>query len=519
MSRYILGVHSGHDASAVLIKDNTILYGIEKERLSRKKHDFGEPIECIEYVLQAANLTHEDIDLVVRCNWYDADYLMDDYYHKFKKVISNANHHLFHAYAVSLMCPEDMLIYIVDGRGCRQEDTTDFTNHRANPLLFEAESLYSCENFKITPIEKRFSPYEKNKFPWGSHFESIGYAYAHVSRLIFGTENAAGKIMALAAYGHKNQDIPPPFHHGDHDWAMNPKWLHFLETLPYPLSYTSDMAKDLCYQIQKALEEFYQHKGKCFQEKYHYKNLGLGGGVALNCKNNGLFANEGYFDAIHIFPASGDNGLAVGAALWALREIYDNFETVEWNFSLGKSYGEREYHPKTIENFVKRLKNGEVLALFEGGSEYGPRALCHRSIISSVDDISRKDYINREIKQRESFRPFGGVLLERNLHRLTNDRMASDFMLSAVHVKEEYLSKIPAVLHKDGTSRLQVIRDTHSTIYHVLDLYEKEYGEFLLLNTSFNGKNQPIVETPEEGKLCAKSLNLDGLYLNGKEIF
>ena len=103
MNRYLIAVYSGHDASACLFRDNELVYAIEKERLSRIKHDEGDPIECIEYILSAEGIDYSEVDLVVRCNWFDTKYRNDKYYERFSNVIENPNHHLFHAYAVSLV--------------------------------------------------------------------------------------------------------------------------------------------------------------------------------------------------------------------------------------------------------------------------------------------------------------------------------------------------------------------------------------------------------------------------------
>ena len=135
MKRYVLGVHSGHDSSACLFCDNQLVIAIEKERLSRKKHDSGEPIECIEYILKEAELEYSDIDLVVRVNWFNSNELNDEYYKVFKNVIVRYEHHLFHAYAVTLVMDGEGIIYIVDGRGCRPKDNGEKSNMDINMMV------------------------------------------------------------------------------------------------------------------------------------------------------------------------------------------------------------------------------------------------------------------------------------------------------------------------------------------------------------------------------------------------
>lgn len=515
MSRYILGVHSGHDSSACLVKDNAILYAIEKERLTGKKHDSGDPTECIEYLLETAAILPRDISLVVRNNWFDSKELNDDYYSKFPNVVINKNHQLFHACATSLLVPVGMnaLIWVVDGRGCRPEDC-GFADDKPN--MFEAESVYCTFNGQIKLLEKIFAEYRPKAFKWGSHIDTIGYAYSAVSKTIFADSNAAGKIMALAAFGHEDENIPHVLS-GDGS-LINEDWLRFINSLPSPLDWRTTVAKNLSFSIQKALEAYAQKRITDLVEKYACKNVGIGGGVALNCKNNGRLANANNVDNLFIFPASGDNGLSVGAAVWAARTIFNDYSPIAWRYDLGKIYAPCVYSHDDIEKTVDLLISGKVVGVFENGSEFGPRALCNRSLLATATASDIKTKLNGKIKQRESFRPFGGIILEKNLSRMTDEKIPSDLMLSAIHAKKNILRQYPALPHEDNTIRMQIVRNENSSAYKILSLYEKKTGKFLLINTSFNAKNEPIVETPAEAETCAKKIGIDAILLNGKLI-
>lgn len=511
MHRYILGVHSGHDSSVCLIKDCEIIYAIAKERLTRKKHDSGEPLECIEYVLEAEKISYNDIDLVVRVNWYNSKELVDEYYKRFRNVVVKYEHHVFHAYAVSLVMPQNSLIYVIDGRGCRNIDNGLVDENEK----FESESLYIYKNYSMNEVSKQYSKHFSNAYKWGSHMDSIGYAYADVSRLIFNDYNAAGKIMALAAFGRENNDIPKVISN-DNKLEISKQWLEYLNSVDYPISYDTELAKDIAYSLQKSVEDYLAKRVKFFIEKYKIFNVGISGGVALNCKNNGNMINKLDINELGIFPACGDDGIAIGAAVWALRDIYGDKNKIKWKYDLGKTYYSGMVSDEVIDELVELLIAGKTVGVFEGGSEIGPRALCNRSILAIANRIDMKDKLNLDIKKRESFRPFGGVVLEKNIPYYTESKIANDYMLSAVVVRDERKKEIPALVHFDGTLRVQVIRerDKERSIYKILKHLEEKYGEKILINTSFNGKNEPIVENPSQARKTAKEIGLDYLFID-----
>ena len=175
MSTRIIGVHSGHDASACLLVDNVLVGAIAKERLTRKKHDHGDPTECVEYLLKHFGLAPADIDLVIRSNWHDAKDLNHAWYDRFPRVHQTQRHHLLHAYAASVMAPpRPALILICDGRGCRPEDNGDIYG---NSDHFEVESVYLHKSGRLIELDKRYRRYISQRYTWGSHIDSLGYAY------------------------------------------------------------------------------------------------------------------------------------------------------------------------------------------------------------------------------------------------------------------------------------------------------------------------------------------------------
>lgn len=510
--RVIIGVHSGHDSGACLLIGNMLKNAIAKERLTRKKHDSGEPVQCVEYLLDSNDIRKEDVDLVVRCNWFDAKELADDYYKDFPRVEVSYQHHLFHAYACTLVNPcADKLIFVYDGRGCRECDAAQSTESD----LFECESVYLYKGMRLQTLEKRYARHFHNAYKWGSHLDSIGYAYTAVGKSIFGGYHAEGKVMALASYGTNNAAVPKALNYtADTNLQINKEWLSFLND-NYPMQYETQAAKDVSFCIQRELEQYMKFRIKNACYKYQCFDIGLSGGTALNCKNNGLLANENWLSSCSIFPACADDGICVGAALWGMRHLFGDYSPVSWTYSMGRCTAKTQYDEKSLTIAAKMLFEGKIIGLFESGSEMGPRALCNRSIIASPYIPAMKDILNCRIKKREPFRPFGGVVLAKNLSRLTDERLASDLMLSACHVLPEYRHQIQSLVHADGTVRLQVVHDEESTIAKLLQIMEREYGDIVLINTSFNAKGEPIVETTEEAIDCALRCGLDYLLLHG----
>lgn len=515
MSTRIIGVHSGHDASACLLWDNVLVGAIARERLTRRKHDQGDPVECVDYLLASFELTPADIDLLVCSDWHDATGLGEDRYNRFAYVAKTRRHHLLHAYAASVMAPAGpALVLVTDGRGCRPEDNGVLG---MDASLFEVESAYLYEGGSLTDLEKTYRPYYKKRYAWGSHIDSLGYAYAAVSKKIFGSSHAAGKVMALAALATHAHDIPAPLHFGrEQAFALNPTWLEFLQATPDHIDWNTPLAADLADSIQRGLEAYLAFRTQQLAQAHQCRDLLLGGGVALNCRNNGLLATATWLRSVNIFPAAGDDGLSVGAAVMALREIFSDYRPIMYRVSQGASYAASVTHEiQTAQEIARLLADGRIVGVFQGGSEFGPRALGYRSILSSAADLASKTRLNAQIKRREPFRPFGGIVLRTHLDQLSCDALAGPNMLSAARMTDAALARYPALAHADGTVRLQVVEEDGGLLHQILVAYEGLTGRVALINTSFNGPDEPIVETLAQARTCAAAIGLDHLYAHG----
>jgi len=299
---------------------------------------------------------------------------------------------------------------------------------------------------------------------------------------------------------------------------------------------------DIAASIQKVTEEIILKQARFVYKLTKQKNLCMAGGVGLNSVANGRLMREGPFEDIFIHPASGDSGAAIGAALYVYHHILKKKRvfTLE-NAYLGKEYPDIEVR-QFLENNRIKFKHFEsqaelldfcseaiieqkVIGWFQGRFEWGPRALGNRSILADARNREMKNIVNLKIKFREPFRPFAPVILEEELKNyfIVKNKNAYPlrYMLMVLPIKDEKRSLIPAVDHQ-GTGRAQVIRREQNPLYYdLIKTFKKKTGIPILLNTSFNLKGEPIVNSPENAYNTFKRSGLDilamGSYIIEKE--
>ena len=277
-----------------------------------------------------------------------------------------------------------------------------------------------------------------------------------------------------------------------------------------------NFGKYILNQLKKAREEF------------GFKKLCLSGGVFLNCSLNGKIQESKIFDEIFVQPASGDDGAAFGACLLSHKKLTGTLKPKKWhNFYLGSSYTAPEIEdvlkkhqinysspPDIFQKTALALKDKKIIGWFQGGAEFGPRALGNRSILTAPFPASMKDYLNSRVKFREEFRPFAPAIL----HEYTNDYFSinqeSPHMLISVNVKEEKIEEIPAVVHIDKSARIQTVTSENNLPFRkLLESFYKLTKCPVILNTSFNVKGQPIVNSPEDALKCFLATNIDILVM------
>jgi carbamoyltransferase len=563
---YVLGINAyDHDVSACLLRDGEIAFAIGKERITREKHDTGFYLEVIDYCLQAEGITLQDVDLIVR-NCYvmpveeieerlthqDEPHFLDGnertqamkhplYLSTSAKVVT-ISHHIAHAYSAFAVCPFDEgAVMIVDGVGSYSSDAQEMNAaaEGVHPLARESESYYRFEGSKLEPIKKIWMGPSRGFLSDEFYtMPGLGAMYSRASTYVFGDWNKCGELMGLAPYGRPEKVKPMLTLDGDvlhvPEWPaeFTQPWQEGSRT-SWEKSPSMSHWEDLAWRIQEDTEKVLLHRTRWLRETTGAKNLCLAGGVALNCVANGKIAREGGFENVWVQPAAGDDGIAIGCAYYGYLEVLKKPRSFVMNHAfLGVQYKDEDVH-KTMSKGLARigtkrtisrniaadtaqvLAAGKVIGWFQGRSEFGPRALGNRSIIADPRTPEMKDILNSRVKHRQPFRPFAPIVLYERAHEIFEGDEDSPYMLIAKRVRPEWRNKIPAIVHVDGTARVQTVRqETNDILYRLLKEFDAITGVPVLINTSFNIKGQPIVETPAEAMQCFLTTGIDTLVLH-----
>jgi carbamoyltransferase len=541
--KYILGLHSfaNHDSGACIVRfsqNGTIDFiAISEERLIRKKFPYVFPIHSIAYCMDHYGLKKlSQIDLIITDyirleRWFSSgpaynisqfDYLKIKFDYDPKKIIT-IDHHMAHAASTYYTSGfQESSILIVDGNGSDLQTTSFLNGH----------------NDKIEYIDT-----------YKSH--GIGTVYSVVTKNILNLGmGGEGKTMGLAPYGEKFPkvlEIPCKLDGIKNNFSRFIKRLPFSDVLNHidekrrinPLkqkfekcSQKEDLLNPyfsrVAFDLQKKTEEVMIHLGKELFKKNNSKNLCVAGGVALNSVANQIMFNSTDFEKIHIFPACSDAGIPFGLAIWGYynAELFKNFPKTKIKFSnayVGKEYSENHilemfsnnkinYKKITLNEVAQLIADGNVVGWFQGGSEYGPRALGHRSILGDSRKSEMRDIINFKVKHRESFRPFAPAILLEDCNDYFELNQESPYMLLVAKVKKPEI--IPAITHVDGTARVQTLtKDDNGKFYDLVKEFKQITGIPVILNTSFNDAGEPIVETPEDAMICFLNTEMDYLVL------
>ncbi|MEK7165666.1 MAG: carbamoyltransferase [Patescibacteria group bacterium] len=415
------------------------------------------------------------------------------------------------------------------------------------------------------------------KFP-----ESVGLLYsAFTAFLGFEVNEGEYKMMGMAAFGkpqyyEKVRKIVKIFADGSiklnldyftHQYGADipytskiyklfgqprsPKSLFFTRTSGYPRYFgdkpvdflrqakNNEYYADIAASIQKVTEEIIIKMAHYALQQTQSDNLCLAGGVALNSVANGLI-EKNVTENLFVQPAAGDSGGALGAALYVYHHILGNKKRQQQIHAfLGKSYNNNQVqeilNQKKIDSvyiaspdklcrmITKFLMEGKVIGWFQDRFEWGPRALGHRSILGDPRNPLMKDIINSKIKFREPYRPFAPSVLEEEAHKIFEMYGKPDgpsrFMITVYPIKKHWQKKIPAVTHADGSGRLQTVNKSSNPLYYqLINTFYKKTGVPLILNTSFNLKGEPIVESPQDALQAFSKCDMDILVLENNII-
>lgn len=546
MSKICLAFSVGHDRGAAITIDGKMTVAINEERISRIKCDRSDriPSKSIKYCLDAIGATLEDVDLFV----YNTTEDINDIPEQFQELtglglnkLQFVPHHLAHAY--STFCGsnfDEAVVVVADAMGSVYNDQTPIKDWYKidEPVIegtewAEGYSIYYFNNSKITPVYKKWVAY-----PFQDHNEnaeaSVGYLYGKGALQLVYSEKTntwqAGKLMGLASYADPEYVNQHPLKLQTTEDNMRVNIDGFVPEVNYKSDFQAKANVAGLYQREQETASL--HLAKMAKNMTGSENICVAGGSFLNCNSNEAIIKSGMFQSQYFVPPADDSGIAIGAAFYGGHVLMGEIvKRDRWMTAyLGKTYSENEIegylnNSNLVDHFnfqrydsideVAEIASGwladnKVIGWFQNGSECGPRALGDRSILASPRSKWMVEYINSEIKKREWYRPFApSVLYERQAEIFELDTY-SPYMLVTTTVKPEWRDKIPAVTHFDNTSRYQSVTPESNANYHkLISAFANKTGVPVVLNTSFNGPEEPIVETPGD---AVHTMFKHGLY-------
>jgi carbamoyltransferase len=588
---YVLGVSAlYHDSAACIIHDGEILVAAQEERFTRLKHDSSFPVNAIRFCLEYTHLSLEQIDHVafyekpllkferVLENFFDIapkgvlafvrympawvkqkvffrKYLNDklktiDKAAKKLPTVKFVEHHLSHAAWAYYTSPfKDAAVLTIDGVG---EWTTT--------------ALYRIQDGAIQLIKEQHYPH------------SLGLLYSAFTQYLgFKVNDGEFKMMGLAPYGNSEsytykraeetikKHLVRVFPDGSirlnmefFCFQLGSRMIHqkrWEQMFGLPMRNSADQIRqehcDLALAIQNFTEQVVLKLVSHLKLETGEENLCLAGGVAYNCVVNGKIIEQEIFKSVHVPPAVGDAGSAVGAGFLVsslLGHVAKDTRYLKNEISfLGPQFTNTEilsvlrsvngptvpYQTgELLDRVVDDLIQGRVVGWFQGRMEFGARALGSRSILADAANPGIQEQLNRKIKFRESFRPFAVILLEEDLQDYFNLNQPSPYMAIVAQIAEQWRkprphnyealtikekcqwvnSSFPGIVHVDYSSRIQTVdKETNRLLYELLLKFKEKTGHSLLVNTSFNVNNEPIVCTPQEAYQCFLSTHMDSL--------
>ncbi len=523
----ILGMNRTQDASLCLMEGSRVVFAIQKERLTRQKHHWGKLDDFRKvYLPRLAALDGAPIDALVEC--YSSDSEIENlaaYEQELSETLRLApgcrrariSHHLSHVYSVFHPSPfEQAAVMIVDGQGSAVSDLTErWSGADGVPGDWrEVSSFYRAERSRVECIGKQL--WDRNE----RRLVGLGMFYFLLTQAIFPGEGNEGKVMGMAPHGNPDALGLPPLEVDGAQVTIPARWFEILsERTRFRYAGAGSFANiaNLAAAGQRAFEDALLEVARWLHRQTGAENLCFAGGTGLNCSANDRLLRETPFRRVFIPPAPSDAGTALGCAVYGLTELAGQRCDYRWDSDfLGPPP-----RPEDIEEalrgagdlIVERIDDAgalcarmvellcatKVVGLYQGRSEFGPRALGHRSILGDPRHGYVRDWINARVKEREWFRPLAPIVLLERAEEFFDIRRPSPFMQFAAPVRPQAADIIPAVTHVDCTARLQTVGARDDPLLRaLLQAFEARTGVPVLLNTSFNRKEEPIVETPAE---------------------
>ncbi len=552
----ILGITYAIDSAAAIVRDGRVLAASAEERFSRIKHDRAFPTSAIQFCLKSAKAGLEEVDAVAF--FWNPGIHAEAFQ---RRQSGEPRHHLEYLYNVANqllpMLGRERVETVEErfrlsgGKSLRIVFVTHHWAHAACaffPSPFDEAAVLTVDGYgeRTSALISDASGVSVRPVAEVEYPHSVGSVYAALTEYLgFKANSGEGKVMGLAAYGQPRyrDEFSKIIRPTEQGFEVDQRYFEY--TLPRSTRYSrhlierlgaprdpsepiSERHQDIAASLQLATEEILVHLARLARKHTGRKNLCATGGVMLNCVANTRIVREAGFERCFFQPAASDAGAALGAALWVEHclegrprhradpsdylGLEASSEEIEGLLGLARVPFRRLSDPAT--EAARRLSQGRILGWFQGRTEYGPRALGNRSILADPRKAEMKDVLNARVKFREPFRPFAPGVLEERCAELFDSPEPSPFMLRVYRTLPEKLQTIPSVTHVDGWARVQTVtRRQNQPYYDLIKAFGEATGVPVILNTSFNIRGEPIVNTPAEALRCFASTGMDDLVM------
>jgi carbamoyltransferase len=552
-----LRIAQGFDSAAALLTSQGIQAAAAEERFTREKATGAFPVNAILYCLEAGGITADAIDYVAHGFSYEpfqSFFQQDDFLKRqFAEVYSRAAqievvqqhfpawdwdkklicvpHHTAHAASGFYLSGfNESLILVSDGMGEFHSATVAVGQGNEIQTIAQIPGLHSLGIlYGVFTLHLGF-------YLGLDEYKVMGLAPYGNPRRFFSTLMDLVKLNADGTY-----QIPLLLQ--NRTLAEKETYARTLLLLTErfgpprePESAITQDHMDIAAALQAVLQASTMHVLQHFKKTTGQNNLCLAGGVALNCSVNGALRRSRLFRGMFVQPAAGDDGTALGAALYVQRTRepavrrarppmplwgpeYDREDIVQFLRTRTDCYVvEYTAFDELVQEVARRLAHGQITGWFQGRMEFGPRALGNRSILADPRDPTMRNRINQLVKKREEFRPFAPAVTAEAAAQYFDIRIGEELtyahMLFVAQVRKPYRAQLPAVTHVDGSARVQAVAQAnHPRFWQLLDAFGNVSGVPILLNTSFNVRGQPIVRTPQEAFETFLSAQLDALVI------
>lgn len=551
-------------SSAALVRDGAVVAAACEERFNRIKKYRGFPHKAVDYCLRQEGVTLEDLDLIVS-GWnpllhlealhtrfsstarWRAEYLyaipnhvmqharafptgpVEERFGSLKAPLVHVDHQMAHAANAFYLSPfDEAAVLTADGRGERQ--TTLFALGNDTGLTTLNEVLYPHSLGLLYGLVTQYLGFRPDSDEWkvmalAAYADDVDDHYYNVLRDVVELRRDGTYRIDLSMCGYHQPDV-----YGGRFYTSD-----FEEAIGLPPRTPNEPLAQAHYRLSRALQQVFEETMNAALRALHAETdqdcVVLGGGCMMNSLYNGKIARQTPFKEVFISSCPDDSGISVGAALWGYYHYTESSQAQRpahqhnyWGPSFDdeveetlKRYGlEGQHLPDPPRKAAELLAEGRLLGWYQGAMEFGHRALGNRSILGDPRDVSVKDAVNRAVKYRESFRPFAPAILAERASEFfeMEEGERVPFMEKVYPVRRNVRDQIPAVVHEDGTGRVQTVqRSDNSRFYDLIQHFAALTGVPIVLNTSFNLNGEPIVCTPTDAIRTFFSCGLDVLIL------